>query len=80
MTVAAPATTPAVPPSTLPFADESQSKISRIMKDPDGKPVAVINGHVAYEGYYVDGAIVEKIETDRVTLDVKGQKELLRLH
>jgi hypothetical protein len=73
-------TTPAVPPSTLPFADESKYKISGIMKDPDGKPVAVINGRVTYEGYYVDGAIVEKIETDRVTLDIKGQKELLRLH
>lgn len=49
------------------------------MKDPDGKPVAVINGHVAYEGYYVDGAIVEKIETDRVTIDIHGQKAVLRL-
>ncbi len=50
------------------------------MKDPDGKPVAVINGRVTYEGYYVDGATVEKIEADRVTLDIKGQKALLRLH
>ena len=50
------------------------------MKDPDGKSVAVINGRVTYEGYYVDGATVDKIEADRVTLDIKGQKALLRLH
>jgi len=73
-------TTPSVPASAIPPADESKYNITGIMKDPDGKPVAVINGHVAYEGYYVDGAIVDKIETDRVTLDVKGQKSLLRLH
>jgi hypothetical protein len=72
--------TPSAPPSTIPLADESKYKISGIMKDPDGKPVAVINGRVAYEGYYIDGATVEKIETDRVTLDIKGQKALLRMH
>ena len=68
------------PPATVPTIDDSKYKISGIMKDPDGKPVAVINGRVAYEGYYIDGAIVEKIDADRVTIDVKGQKELLRLH
>ncbi len=80
--VAQPSADSATPPNAAPvvMADDSKYKISGIMKDPDGKPVAVINGRVAYEGYYVDGAIVEKIETDRVTLDVKGQKELLRLH
>jgi hypothetical protein len=39
----------------------------------------VINGHVTYEGYYVDGATVEKIETDRVTININGQKAILRL-
>jgi hypothetical protein len=71
--------TPSATPAVMP-ADESKYKISGIMNDPDGKPVAVINGHVTYEGYYVDGATVEKIESDRVTLDIKGQKALLRLH
>jgi hypothetical protein len=73
------ATTPGVPRTTAPPIDESKYKISGIMKDPDGKPMAVINGRAAYEGYYVDGATVEKIETDRVTIDVKGQKAVLRL-
>ena len=74
------ATTPGAPPPTAPPIDESKYKISGIMKDPDGKPMAVINGRDAYEGYYIDGATVEKIEADRVTIDVKGQKALLRLH
>jgi hypothetical protein len=74
------ATAPGVPPSSMPLVDESKYKISGIMNDPDGKPVAIINGHVAYEGYYIDGATVVKIETDRVLLDVKGQKGVLRLH
>lgn len=72
--------TPSASSSTPPTLDDSKYKISGIMNDPDGKPVAVINGHVAYEGYYVDGAIVEKIEADRVILDIKGQKGVLRLH
>ncbi len=71
---------PSAPSSTIPLADESKYKITGIMTDPDGKRIAVINGRDAYEGYYVDGATVEKIETDRVTLDIKGQKALLRLH
>jgi hypothetical protein len=75
-----PSSTPSAPSSTIPIADDSKYKISGIMQDPDGKPVAVINGRVTYEGYYVDGATVVKIESDRVTLDIKGQNELLRLH
>jgi hypothetical protein len=74
------ATTPSIPSPTLPMVDESKYKISGIMKDPDGKPVAVINGRVAYEGYYIDGATVDKIETDRVILEINGQKGVLRLH
>jgi len=73
-----PAPTPNAPPPAAPPIDESKYKISGIMKDPDGKPVAVINGRVAYEGYYIDGATVEKIDADRVTMDVKGQKLVVR--
>ena len=73
---AAPAT---VPPTASPVTDESNYKLSGIMKDPDGKRVAVLDGRVAYEGYFIDGATVKKIETDRVTLDVKGHDVVLRL-
>jgi hypothetical protein len=75
---AAPASVP-VQSSTAPATDESKYKLSGIMKDPDGKPVAVLNGRVAYEGYFIDGATVKKIETDRAILDVKGQEVVLRL-
>jgi hypothetical protein len=78
-----PPTDSATPPNartpTTPAIDESKYKLSGIMKDPDGKYVAVLNGRVAYEGYYIDGATLEKIDPDRVTLDVKGQKTVLRL-
>lgn len=74
---AAPAT---VSPPAAPATDEAKYKITGVMKDPDGKPSAVLNGRVAYEGYFIDGATVKKIETDRVTLDVKGQELVLRLH
>jgi hypothetical protein len=76
---AKPPTDSAAPPQVAPAIDESKYKLSGIMKDPDGKYVAVLNGRVAYEGYYIDGATVEKIEPDRVTLDVNGQKTVLRL-
>jgi hypothetical protein len=68
-----------VPPPAAPVTDESKYKISGIMKDPDGKSVAVLNGRIAYEGYFIDGATIKKIETDRVTLDVKGREVVLRL-
>jgi len=74
-----PAPANAAPPAT-PVIDESKYKLSGIMKDPDGKPVAVLDGRVAYEGYFIDGATVKRIETDRVTLDVKGHEIVLRLY
>jgi hypothetical protein len=73
---AAPANAPTPVTSAV---DESKYKLSGIMKDPDGKPVAVVNGHVAYEGNFIDGATVKKIETDRVLIDVKGQEVVLHL-
>ena len=73
----------ATPPNVLSPAasaiDESKYKLSGIMKDPDGKNVAVLNSRVVYEGYFIDGATVEKIGPDRVTLDVNGQKVVRRL-
>jgi hypothetical protein len=74
---------PSIPPSVQPSAsaagNDSQYKLSGIMKDPDGKYVAVLNGRVAYEGYYIDGATVKKIEHDRVTVEVVGRETVLRL-
>ncbi len=47
---------------------------------PDGGFGAVINGKNVREGYYIDGAIVKKIERDRVTLNVNGNEVVLRLY
>jgi hypothetical protein len=67
------------PPAPASAGDESKYKLTGIMKDLDGKPVALLNGHMVSEGSDVDGATVDKIESDRVTLDAKGQKTVLRL-
>lgn len=90
-----PAPTPAPPPVTvihppppeptpLPApvasADDPGFKLTGIMKDPDGKDCAVVNGRVVYEGQYVDGATVKKIERDRVTLDANGRTVVKRLY
>jgi len=73
---------PSAPPPgpTAPaVADDSKYKLSGIMTDPDGKFVAVLNGRVAYEGYYIDGVTVKKIERNRVTIDDHGHEAVLRL-
>lgn len=71
--------TPLNAPPTTPAADDSKYKISGIMKEADGKYVAVLNGRVAYEGYYIDGATVKRIEHDRVALDINGRELVVRL-
>jgi hypothetical protein len=89
--VAAPATAPASPvvaaplparesPAPPPPATvDSRFRVTGIMKDPEGKFAAVLNGRVVYESHYVDGATVKRIERDRVTLDVAGHEVVLRL-
>ena len=67
------------PPSATAAGNDSQYKLSGIMKDPDGKYVAVLNGRIAYEGYYIDGATVKKIEGNHITIDVSGREQVLRL-
>ena len=77
------ATTPttelSAPPAAAPLPPPSPYKLTGIMRDPDGKYVAVINGKVLAETQYVDGAVVKRIERDRVTLDVNGRDLVLRL-
>jgi hypothetical protein len=58
---------------------ESRFKLTGIVRMPEGEYSAVINGKPMYETQYVDGAIVKKIERDRVTLDVDGKETVLRL-
>jgi hypothetical protein len=70
-----------VPQPTV-SADDSKYKISGIMPDPavNGKYGAILNGRVVYEDHYIDGAIVKRIERDRVTLDVSGREVIVRLY
>jgi len=76
----APANVPPPAPAPAAATDESKYKLTGIMKDPDGKVVALLNGHMLNEGSDIDGATVEKIDSDRVTLNVKGQPLVLQLH
>ncbi len=76
-----PADTPQVPvsPAISEASTPSPFKLSGIMKDPEGKYCAVINGRVVYEQQSVDGATIKNIERDRVTMDINGRETILRL-
>jgi hypothetical protein len=78
---AAPAPGPPAPAPAAPAtANDPRFHLTGIMGWPDGGFGAVINGKNVREGYYVDGAIVKKIERDRVTLNVDGVEVVLRLY
>jgi hypothetical protein len=68
----------AAEPAAAPDASAAY-RVTGIMKDPEGAWCAVLNNRVVYEGHYVDGATVKKIERDRVTLDVAGRETVVRL-
>jgi hypothetical protein len=84
----APTFTPAVlppPPAAAPATNvpvttenDSRFKLTGIMIT-DGSFGAVINGHIVYDGFFVDGATVKKVERDRVTLESNGRQMVLRL-
>lgn len=74
--VAQPARLPTQP---APPSDDSQFKLTGITPLPGGGAAAIINGRVVQLDQYVDGAIVKKIERDRVTLDVNGRTVVKRL-
>ncbi len=86
-----PAGAPAAEPAALPRPKEEPAptplsadaapefKLTGIMKDPDGAFAAVLNGRVVYEGHYVDGATVKRIERDRLVIEVQGRESTLRL-
>lgn len=73
------ASTGETPVPLPPPVDTTVYKLSGIMKDPEGKYCAVLNGRVVYEQHYVEGATIKKIERDRVTLDINGRETVLRL-
>jgi type II secretory pathway component PulC len=61
-------------------AQDVRFKLTGITKDPgDGKYLAIINGQLRAESQYVDGATIKKIERDRVTIELNGREQVLRL-
>lgn len=77
-----PAATPAVvapaSPSSGSTENDPRFKLTGIMKTGDNYG-AVVNGHIVYQDNYVDGAIVKKVERDRVTLQFNGREIVVRL-
>lgn len=81
---ATPAAAPAaIPESVAPVAvadpDDARFKLTGITQLPGGESAAVINGQLRSVDQYIDGAIIKKIEPDRVTLDVDGREIVKRL-
>ena len=83
---AAPPPESATPPIAQPVAsvsgpteNDTRFRLTGIMGLPEGGFGAVINGKTVREQFYVDGAIVKKIERDRVTLDLNGVTIVARL-
>ncbi len=71
---------PQVAPATAAsHALAAKYELTGITQFPDGRQAAVINGQLRSEDQYVDGAIVKKIEQDRVTLEADGETIVKRL-
>jgi hypothetical protein len=70
---------PSAPPPVTTAADGSKFTLTGIMQDPDGKYVAVINGHVMYEGSSIGGATVKSIDREHAVLDINGHEMPLRM-
>jgi len=65
-------------PAVVPSAPVQRYEITGIVRMPDGVFTAIVNGRTVYEDGYVDGAVVKKIEADRVTLEVDGRPVVVR--
>lgn len=74
----APVTSPAPPIPAARVPNSSTYKLTGIMQRGDAFD-AVINGRIVSEEQYVEGAIVKKIERDRVTLAADGREIIVRL-
>jgi hypothetical protein len=77
--VAEPPPTVAAPSPTTSTANDSRFRLTGITGNEEIGYGAFINGRLVYPEHYVDGAIVKKIERDRVTLNVDGHEVVVRL-
>jgi hypothetical protein len=77
----APAAMPsAVPPRAEPATPAKATEELRLsaISQRDGKPVALINDRLVFEGDSIDGVRVLRIGETEVEVEVKGQKRVLR--
>ncbi|MCG3146970.1 MAG: hypothetical protein PCFJNLEI_00406 [Verrucomicrobiae bacterium] len=73
-----PAQLPPPAPATS-TANDPRFKLTGITGNQDIGYGAIINGRLLRDGQYVDGAIVQKIERDRVLLNLDGREIVVRL-
>jgi hypothetical protein len=74
---AKPAPEPAQP-AAVPSRPESDEPRLTAISQRDGKPVALINDRLLFEGDSVDGIRVIRIGEAEVEIEVKGQRRILR--
>lgn len=70
---------PQMPPPADSSVSAKEYKLTGIMKDADQKYLAVLNNRVVGVGGYVEGATVREIGGDRITIEVDGREQVLRL-
>lgn len=69
-----PATAPVAPAPVAAPVEAGKFVVTGIMQDADGKFMAVLNGRPVSEGQFVDGALVKRVERDRVIVEVNGRE------
>jgi len=69
--------TPAVPSRQAPAADPDELRLSAISRR-DGRPVALINDHLVFEGDSFEGVRVLRIGEAEVEVEVNGQRRVLK--
>jgi hypothetical protein len=67
------------PPSATATENDPRFRLTGIMGKPGGGFMAIINGRAVEQDQYVDGATVQKVERDRVTLNLNGREFVVRL-
>jgi hypothetical protein len=76
-TGAAPGAEDAPPPAGEPRTPPDDIRLSAI-SEKDGRPVALINDHLVFEGDSVDGVKILRIGEAEVEVEVRGRRRVLR--
>ena len=76
-TTEAPAEAPATAPTRRGAAGADELRLNAISRR-DGRPVALINDRLVFEGDGFDGVKILRIGETEVEVEVRGQKRILR--